>query len=600
MSYGDYASINIGFPSLIPPLLAMGLALSTKEVVSSLTIGCISAVIIYSIAVLKGMVPGLEKANPVDVLFTVMGTKIADNIYIVLFLILMGGLITLISVSGGSKAYGDWAQKAVKGKRPALFATAALGCFMFLDDYFNAITTGTVMRAVTDVNKISKPKVAYIVHTVATNMCITIPLSSWAAAIVAQIKEAGVDNSFVVFLHTIQYNLYSILSFIFIILTIIFNIDFSRMKVYEDNMDHELNITDGSIDTSGSVGNDNENKKGTVWDLVAPILVLVILSIYFMFYLGGLFDGSGKSINQALYDTSAPRSLLYACFYALITSLILYVSRGVLTFRDWMENFKEGMKTMIPTITILVLAWSISGTSGDLLQTGRYVGDLVARSPIPSQMIPAVIFFVGMALSFSMGTAWGTFGILIPIVVNICSGENAKYLEIALSACLCGSVFGDNTSPISDTTILASSSTQCTFLVHVSTQLPYASLIAIISIIGYIIAGFTTSAGVTLISSIALLVITLFVIYIKQKNVRQLPVTVKPPENPDDKKIEDGDYVEEKPIENGDYIEEKPIEDGNNELVVVITEEDEAKEKKSDENEVDVYPIAEQITPIPI
>lgn len=568
MTYGDYAAVNVGLPSIIPPILAMGLALTTKEVISSLIVGSISAVIIYSIAVLKGMVEGLEKANPVDVLFTVMGTKIADNIYIVLFLTLMGGLINLISMSGGSKAYGKWAKKAVRGKRPALFSTLGLGCFMFLDDYFNAITTGTVMRTITDENKVSKPKLAYIVHTIATNMCITIPLSSWAAAIVAQIKDAGVDNSFMVFLSTIRYNLYSILSFIMIVVLIIFDFDFGKMKMYEDNAKNGLSSTDGSIESSASLENPSQTDRGAVYDLVLPILVLIILSIYFMFYLGGLFDGTGKSVNEALYDTSAPKALLYACFFSLVTSLLLFVPRKIMSFNDWMEGLKEGMKTMIPTITILVLAWTISGTSGDLLETGSYVGNLVARSPIPSQMIPAVIFFVGMALSFSMGTAWGTFGILIPIVVKICNGPNAKYLEMSLAACLCGSVFGDNTSPISDTTILASSSTQCTFLIHVSTQLPYACTVAAISIIGYLIAGFSNSIAITLISSIVILIIVLAVIYSFQKKNRVAAVPISTQDTDKDKQD----------VENGDGIE-----------MVAVKEESKEDDKKGDENEMSEF-----------
>lgn len=544
MSYEKYIPVEIGFVSILPPIVAMGLALITKEVVSSLLLGSVVASIIYSIAVLNGMVEGLSKANPVDVLFTVMGTKIANNVHICLFLLLMGGLINLISTSGGSKAYGKMAQRVVKGKRPALFSTLFLGVVMFLDDYFNAITTGTVMRNVADVNKVSKPKLAYIVHTVATNMCITIPLTSWAAAIVSQIKDSGVDNSFMVFLNTIPYNIYSFLSFIMIILTSAFDFDYGKMKYYEDNAKLGLSATDGSIDKAATIEHSDKDDKGSVWDLLAPILILIILSIYFMFYLGGLFD-SDISITDALGATSAPKALLYACCFALLSSLLLYVPRKLMTFLDWMENFKEGMKTMIPTLTILVLAWTISGTSGDLLKTGDYVGHLVAKSPIPAQMLPAVIFLVGMALSFSMGTAWGTFGVLIPIVVKICSGDNRKYLEVSLASCLCGSVFGDNTSPISDTTILASSSTQCSFLVHVATQLPYAITTAVVSIIGYLIAGWTQSVFVTLLVSILLLLAVLATIRMTRKKHAEPVVEVELPEVK-----KDGDEKTEKTEEN--------------------------------------------------
>lgn len=559
MSYEKYIPVEIGFVSILPPIVAMGLALITKEVVSSLLLGSVVASIIYSIAVLNGMVEGLSKANPVDVLFTVMGTKIANNVHICLFLLLMGGLINLISTSGGSKAYGKMAQRVVKGKRPALFSTLFLGVVMFLDDYFNAITTGTVMRNVADVNKVSKPKLAYIVHTVATNMCITIPLTSWAAAIVSQIKDSGVDNSFMVFLNTIPYNIYSFLSFIMIILTSAFDFDYGKMKYYEDNAKLGLSATDGSIDKAATIEHSDKDDKGSVWDLLAPILILIILSIYFMFYLGGLFD-SDISITDALGATSAPKALLYACCFALLSSLLLYVPRKLMTFLDWMENFKEGMKTMIPTLTILVLAWTISGTSGDLLKTGDYVGHLVAKSLIPAQMLPAVIFLVGMALSFSMGTAWGTFGVLIPIVVKICSGDNRKYLEVSLASCLCGSVFGDNTSPISDTTILASSSTQCSFLVHVATQLPYAITTAVVSIIGYLIAGWTQSVFVTLLVSILLLLAVLATIRMTRKKHAEPVVEVELPEVKKDGDEEKTEKTEENEVDEVVIGEAPPVE----------------------------------------
>lgn len=559
MSYEKYIPVEIGFISILPPIVAMGLALITKEVVSSLLLGSVAASIIYSIAVLNGMVEGLSKANPVDVLFTVMGTKIANNVHICLFLLLMGGLINLISTSGGSKAYGKMAQRVVKGKRPALFSTVFLGIVMFLDDYFNAITTGTVMRSVADVNKVSKPKLAYIVHTIATNMCITIPLTSWAAAIVSQIKDSGVDNSFMVFLNTIPYNIYSFLSFIMIILTSAFDFDYGKMKYYEDNAKLGLSATDGSIDKAATIEHSDKDDKGSVWDLLAPIIILIILSIYFMFYLGGLFD-SDISITDALGATSAPKALLYACCFALLSSLLLYVPRKLMTFLDWMENFKEGMKTMIPTLTILVLAWTISGTSGDLLKTGDYVGHVVAKSPIPAQMLPAVIFLVGMALSFSMGTAWGTFGVLIPIVVKICSGDNRKYLEVSLASCLCGSVFGDNTSPISDTTILASSSTQCSFLVHVATQLPYAITAAAVSIVGYLIAGWTQNVVVTLLVSILLLLAVLGAIRMTRKKHAEPVVEVELPEVKKDGDEEKTEKTEENEVDEVVIGEAPPVE----------------------------------------
>ncbi|CBK22868.2 uncharacterized protein [Blastocystis hominis] len=577
MAFGNYVAVSVGWLSLIPPILAMVLALITKEVVSSLLLGCISACIIYSVAVLMGKAPGLEKANPVDVLFITMGTKIGENIYICLFLLFMGGLITLLTVSGGSKAYGRLAHKYIHGKRPALISTVVLGVLMFLDDYFNAITTGTVMRTVAEVNNVSKPKLAYLVHTIATNMCITIPLTSWAAAIVAQINDSGVENGLVVFLNTVPYNIYSILSFLMILITIIFDFDYGKMKFYEDNAKLGLSATDGSIDKSSIVQTNEQTDKGSVWDLLAPILALVLLSLYFMFYLGGFFNG-GISVTDALHETSAPNALLYACFFALLLTLLLYVPRKLMSFLDWIENLKEGMKTMIPTLMILVLAWTISGTSGDLLQTGDYVGQLIQNSPIPQMMIPAVVFIVGMALSFSMGTAWGTFGVLIPIVVKICSGDNAKYLEPAISACLCGSVFGDNTSPISDTTVLVSSSTQCSFLVHVSTQLPYAITVAGISIIGYLIAGFTCNPWISLGASVVLLLLVLGGVWYWQKKhvVSSAAFEVE---------MQDLDK-EKKKGEEGKGEGEEGVEQQQQQQTIAMVDDEELK--KLEENERDV------------
>ena len=323
--YDEYTSISIGWPSLIPPILAMVLALSTKEVVSSLFAGVFSAAVIYSIAVANGLAPDVKNATLFDVLFSVMGIKISENVHICLFILFIGGLIQLVSVSGGAKAYANWAKKAIRGRRKSMFSTMALGCMMFLDDYFNSITTSTVMHPVTAVNHVSKPKTAYIVHTISTNMCITIPLTSWAA-IVSQIKDSGVDNSFLVFLNSIPYNIYSLLSFAFIILSITFDFDYGKMKFYEDN------AKVGIIDSKGEGNNESSSKspiedekaspvieKGTMWDLLLPILVMVILAIYFMFYLGYIESGGSTNITEMLGATSAPKALLFSCFIALVT-----------------------------------------------------------------------------------------------------------------------------------------------------------------------------------------------------------------------------------------------------------------------------------------
>ena len=525
VAYGEFESINIGFPSVIPPVVAMVLALITKEVVSSLFMGVLSAAIIYSIAVAMNMVEGVTDANVFDVLFTVMSIKIGENVYICLFILFIGSLINLVSASGGAKAYAIWAKKTIRGRRKSMFYTAFVGLLLFLDDYFNTMTTGTIMHTVTEVNHVSRAKTAYIVHTMSTNLCITIPLTSWAAAIVSQIGDSGVDDSFLVFLQAIPFNIYSLLCFFFIIFSISFDFDYGKMKFYEINAKLGLSETNEVIDVNqaskAEINDEQESTEptGTVWDLLLPLLAMVGLSIFFMFQIGYTKCKENCNLIEIFRLTSSSKALLFACFASLFVTLILYVPRKLMTFTQWLDHVIEGMKNMISTLIILVLAWSVSGVSGELLQTGPYIGQVVQNSPIPPQMIPAVVFIVGMVLSFATGTAWGTFSLLIPIAVNICSGPNQKYLIPSIASCLCGAVFGNNTSPISDTTILVSSAVNCPFLMHVSTQLPYAGTVAAVSIIGFLIAGYSGGNLVlTLVASFALLVVVLCVIYFVQRS----------------------------------------------------------------------------------
>ena len=518
--YGDFKSIAIGFPSVIPPILAMVLALSTKEVVSSLFAGVLAASIIYSIAVAMGKVSGLENANVLDVMFTVMSQKISENISICLFILCIGALIHLVSVSGGAKAYAAWAIRTIKGRRKSMFSTMALGLMLFLDDYFNSISTSTIMHPVTEGNHVSKAKTAYIVHTMSTNMCIMIPLTSWAAAIMSQIKDNGFDNPFLVFLSTIPFNIYSVLCFVFLLISISFDFDYGKMKFYEDNAKLGLTETNEDVSTTAAapLEEPQQSSKGKVWDLLLPIVIMVFLSIYFMYSFGKAKAPAGAGLVDILSASDSSKSLLYACFVALFSTLLLYVPRKLMSFNEWVNNIIEGMKTMLSTLLILVLAWSISGTSGDLLQTGPYVGQLVKDSQIPPQMIPAVVFLVGMALSFATGTAWGTFSLLIPIAIGICSGDNSDYLIPSIASCLCGAVFGNNTSPISDTTILVSSAVHCPFLMHVSTQLPYAATVAVVSIVGFLVAGFTRGdLLITYAVAVPLLVVVLLGVHWWQK-----------------------------------------------------------------------------------
>lgn len=525
---GPFEAIDVGWVSVLPPIIAMVLALITKEVISSLLLGCVVAVIIYSIGILMGLSPNLEKANPIDVFFTVMGVQVGNNIHLCIFSLCMGALLNLITLSGGSHAYAEVSKRFVHGKRPALLWTILLGVIMFLDDYFNAITTGSVMRTLTDVNYISKPKISFIVHTLGTNLCIIIPLTSWAASIVAQLGASGVEDAFPVFLRTIPFNIYSILSIVLIFVTAIFDFDFGKMKIYEDNAKNGKSAEDGSIDKASQVSGPAPSTKGKVYDLIIPLVVFVVLSVFFIFYFGGFFEG-GISVTDAVGNTDAAKSLLCSSFFAVVSTFFLYVPRKVISFRDWFDAMQEGTKSMLPTLLIIGLAWTISGCSSTLLMTGEFVGRVVRESSIPGQILPAVIFLIGMALSFATGTSWGTFGVLIPIVVGICRGEYADLLNVSLGACLCGSVFGDNCSPLSDTTILSAASTQCSMLVHSSTQTVYSLVIACVSFFGYLIAGFSHgNVYTTLISSLLLLAIVLIAIWLVQKRhiKKELPVSV--------------------------------------------------------------------------
>ena len=523
----QYEAINVGWVSILPPVVALVLALITKEVISSLLLGCVTAVVIYSIAVLMGMCPNLVKANPIDVLFTVMGIQVGNNIHLCIFSLCMGALLNLLTLSGGSNAYAEASKRFVHGKRPALLWTILLGFIMFLDDYFNAITTGSVMRTLTDINNVSKPKISFIVHTLGTNLCILIPLTSWAASIVAQLDTAGVADAFPVFLQTIPFNLYSILSILFVLVNAIFDLDFGQMQKYEDNAKNGKSESDGSIDKASQVSTAEPSKKGRVFDLIIPLIVFIILSIFFIFYFGGFFEG-GISVTDAVGNTDAAKSLLSSSFLAVVSTFFLYVPRKVISFRQWFDAMQEGTKSMLPTLLVIGLAWTISGCSSTLLMTGEYVGNLVRESSIPVQILPAIIFLIGMVMSFATGTSWGTFGILIPIVAGICSEEYAAYLPVSLGACLCGSVFGDNTSPLSDTTILTAASTQCSMLVHCSTQTIYSLTIAAVSFVGYLIAGFCHgNVFITLLSTLVIFALVMVSIWLVQRKrgTKELPVS---------------------------------------------------------------------------
>ncbi len=499
---------NAGFLSLVPPILAIACALITKEVVFSLILGVLSGTIIYA------NLQGLGFLAVFDHTVSLIGDKIADNVYIILFLCLLGILVTLVAKAGGSKAYGDWAGKKLKGKRSASLATSALDLVFFIDDYFNCLTVGTVMRPVTDKFKISREKLAYMIDATAAPICIIAPISTWAASVISNLP-ANAGNGMSVFISAIPLNLYAILTLIMVIsMGARRDADFGPMAKAQVAAERGIiNGTDGAEAEEEMKKHTKADAKGKVVDLVLPILVLVVSAVISMLYFGGLFSGEAHSLFEAFGNTNSAKALSMGGFFALLFTFIFYISRRVLTFKEFFGCINEGVASMIPACVILAMAWAIGGVCRDLLNTGGYVSYVVETLGIPVQLLAPIIFVFGCGLSFATGTAWGTFSILIPIVTDLCIKSAPELLITCLAATLAGSVFGDHCSPISDTTILASTGAACNHIEHVRTQVPYALTVAVCCFIGYFVAGFTGGNVIaTLAVSIGVLVVALIVL----------------------------------------------------------------------------------------
>ena len=477
-------SIFIGtWWSLVPPLLAIVLALVTKEVYSSLFIGVAAGALLYT---------GFHPWNAFVAFFDIM--KNSMNLNILIFDVLLGMIIVLMSKSGGSAAYGKWAGSKIKTKKSAMLATTGLGVLIFVDDYFNCLTVGSVMRPVTDRYKVSRAKLAYIIDATAAPVCIIAPISSWAAAVNSYVPDDAGITGFQLFLSTIPYNLYALLTLV---------------KV------HERNAARGDLFTSGGkefdqVKDEEISANGKVIDLVLPVLVLIVSAIGAMIYTG--FLGGATDIVTAFSGCDAETSLIFATMITVFFMLILYLPRKVVTFKGFMDSFVEGFKMMIPAIAILIFAWSLKGM-GDALEISTFVKNIVGSNTSASVILPAILFVVAVFLSFSTGTSWGTFAILVPIAIAMFPGsENLQMMIISVSAVLAGAVCGDHVSPISDTTVMSSAGAQSNHINHVTTQMQYAAVVAVISFIGYIIAGFVHIWWVVLGISLILLLLTLTVI----------------------------------------------------------------------------------------
>ena len=481
--------------ALIPPLLAIILAFITKEVYSSLFIGVAVGALLYS-----GFHPWDSFVN----FFEIM--KNSMNLNILIFDVLLGMIIVLMAKSGGSAAYGKWAGTKIGTKRSALLATMGLGVLIFVDDYFNCLTVGSVMRPVTDQQKVSRAKLAYIIDATAAPVCIIAPISSWAAAVNSYVPADAGISGFQLFLRTIPYNLYAILTLVMVFFICFTGFDFGLMKK------HEENAAKGDLFTSGGdefeqVSEDEVNPGGKVMDLVLPVAVLIVSAIGAMIYTGYL--GGAKDIITAFSGCDAETSLIFATMVTIFFMMLLYLPRKVVDFKGFMESLVEGFKLMIPAITILIFAWSLKGI-GDAMGLAEFVGGIVGENASASIFIPVVLFAVAIFLSFSTGTSWGTFAILVPIATGMFAGNTSlEMMIISVSAVLAGAVCGDHVSPISDTTVMSSAGAQSNHLNHVSTQMQYAAIVAGVCMVGYIIAALTKiwwlTLGISLLILLAIL-----------------------------------------------------------------------------------------------
>ena len=488
------------FWALVPPVVAIGLALITKEVYSSLFIGVLMGGILYSGFSFEGTITHIFEDGMINVLSD------SYNVGILIFLVILGTMVCLMNRAGGSAAFGQFAADHIKGRVGAELATILLGCLIFIDDYFNCLTVGSVMRPVTDKFKVSRAKLAYLIDATAAPICIIAPISSWAAAVTGFVEG---EDGFSIFVRAIPYNFYAILTIVMMIGMVLLRTEFGSMKF------HEKNALKGDLYTTPGRPYDTEKQpevsvRGTVLDLLIPIISLIICCMVGMLYTGGFF--SGEDFVTAFSQSDASLGLTMGSFFGLLITIGLYQVRRVLKFSECMACIPEGFKSMVPAIMILSFAWTLKAMT-DSLGADVYVATVVASSARSFlNFLPAIIFVVGCFLAFATGTSWGTFGILILIVVAVFENSNPDLMIISISACMAGAVCGDHCSPISDTTIMASAGAQCEHVNHVTTQLPYAVTAAAVSFISYIIAGFVQSAWIALPIAIALMVVTMFVI----------------------------------------------------------------------------------------
>ena len=471
--------------ALVPPVVAITLALITKEVYSSLFVGIAVGGIFYGGGNFERTITHVLNDGLIGVLSD------PYNVGILIFLVVLGAMVSLMNRAGGSAAFGRWASQHIKTRVGAQITTIILGCLIFIDDYFNCLTVGSVMRPITDKHNVSRAKLAYLIDSTAAPICIIAPISSWAAAVTGFVPG---EDGLSVFVQAIPFNFYALFTIVMMLGLVLLKVDYGPMKLHEDN------AKKGDLFTTGArpyAYNEDvkENTKGHVLDLLIPIASLIVFCVIGMIYTGGFF--SGESIVTAFSNADASVGLALGSFFALVVTIVLYVCRKALTFKECMDCIPEGFKSMVPAIMILTFAWALKAMTDSLGAAPFVEGIMKGNAQALMNFLPAVIFLVGCFLAFATGTSWGTFGILIPIVVGVFSNDH-QMMIIAISACMAGAVCGDHCSPISDTTIMASAGSQSDHVNHVSTQIPYAATVAVISCITYIIAGFTKSAAISL------------------------------------------------------------------------------------------------------
>ena len=493
------------FWALVPALVAIALALITKEVYSSLFIGITVGALFYSGFSFEGTVLHIFQDGIVGVLTD------SYNVGILVFLVILGTMVALMNKAGGSAAFGQWASKHIKTRVGAQLATILLGVLIFIDDYFNCLTVGSVMRPVTDKHKISRAKLAYLIDATAAPVCIIAPISSWAAAVSGFVEG---EDGLALFVRAIPFNYYAILTIVMMVGMALLKVEFGPMALHEKNAANGDLFTTAERPYANQSQENAEESKGKVIDLLIPIISLVICCVIGMIYTGGFFEGT--DFVTAFSQSDASVGLALGSFFGFLITIVLYLVRRVLSFRKCMECLPEGFKAMVPAILILTFAWTLKAMTDSLGAKEYVAGMMESAAGGLLAFLPAIIFLVGCFLAFATGTSWGTFGILIPIVVAVFSGTNEQLMIISISACMAGAVCGDHCSPISDTTIMASAGAQCEHVNHVSTQLPYAVVAAAVSFVSYIIAGFVKNPVICLIIAIALMIGVLFVLRQRQ------------------------------------------------------------------------------------